>query len=166
MTPLLPGETVLWQGRPGSGTRPDTSNPSKLVFGLAFVAFALFWMDKAMDRGPIWLAGLPFLAFGLRLSVWTAWAPRLRAKFALYRLTTDRRVLVDIRWPLIGTRSQVLTLTPSTIVENDGQDPATLTLRHQVSGPKGSETEALTLSRIEPADQLLALIAQVQRSAA
>ncbi len=165
MTPLLPGETVLWQGRPASGTRADTSKPGKLVFGFALIAFALFWMDKAMENGPIWLAGLPFLAFGLKLSVWTAWAPRLRAKFAQYRLT-DRRVLVDVVWPLIGARSQVLTLSPSTIIENDGQDPATLTLRHQVSGPKGSVTEALTLSRIEDAARLLSLIAQVQRSAA
>ena len=165
MTPLLPGESLLWQGRPASGTRADTSKPGKLLFGLALVAFALFWMDKAMDRGPIWLAGLPFLAFGLNLSVWTAWAPRLRAKFAHYRLT-DRRLLVDVVWPLIGARSQVLTLTPSTTIENDGQDPATLTLCHQVSGPRGSVTEALTLSRIETPARLLALIAQVQRSAA
>ncbi|HRK43142.1 MAG TPA: hypothetical protein PLH11_08885 [Gemmobacter sp.] len=165
MTPLLPGETVLWQGRPASGTRPDTSNPGKLLFGFALVAFALFWMDKAMERGPIWLAGLPFLAFGLKLSVWTAWAPRLRAKFAQYRLT-DRRLLVDVIWPVIGARSQVLTLSPSTIIENDGQDPATFTLRHQVSGPKGNMTEVLTLSRIEDAARLSALIAQVQRSAA
>lgn len=164
MTPLLPGETVLWQGRPASGTRADTSNPGKLVFGFALVAFALFWMDKAMARGPIWLAGLPFLAFGLKLSVWTAWAPRLSAKFAHYRLT-DRRVLVDVAWPVIGTRSQVLRLTPSTEIENDGQDPASLTLRHQVSGPRGNVTEALTLSRIEDAARLLSLIAQVQRSA-
>ena len=165
MTPLLPGETVLWQGRPASGTRADTSNPGKLVFGFAFVAFALFWMDKAMASGPIWLAGLPFLAFGLRLSVWTAWAPRLRAKFAHYRLT-NHRAIVDVVWPLLGTRSQILMLSPSTIIENDGQDPATFTLRHQVSGPRGSVTEALTLSRIETPARLLALIAQVQRSAA
>ena len=164
MTPLLPGESLLWQGRPASGTRADTSNPGKLVFGFALVAFALFWMDKAMARGPIWLAGLPFLAFGLKLSVWTAWAPRLSAKFAHYRLT-DRRVLVDVAWPVIGTRSQVLRLTPSTEIENDGQDPASLTLRHQVSGPRGNVTEALTLSRIEDAARLLSLIAQVQWSA-
>lgn len=165
MTPLLPGETALWQGRPASGTRPDTSQPAKLLFGFALVAFALFWMEKAMDRGPIWLAGLPFLAFGLKLSVWTAWAPRLRAKFVQYRLT-DRRVLLDVVWPLIGTHSQVLTLTPSTEIENDGQDPATITLRHTVSGPRGAVPEVLTLRRIEAPTRLLALIAQVQRSAA
>lgn len=165
MTPLLPGESVLWQGRPGSGMRADTSNPGKLVFGFAFVAFALFWMDKAMDRGPIWLAGLPFLAFGLTLSVWTAWAPRLRAKFAHYRLT-DRRVLVDVVWPVIGMRSQVLSLSPSTEIENDGQDPASLTLRQHLAGPRGTVQEVLTLSRVDDATRLLALIAQVQRSAA
>lgn len=165
MTPLLPGETVLWQGRPASGTRADTSNPGKLLFGFAFVAFALFWMDKAMARGPIWLAGLPFLAFGLKLSVWTALAPRLRAKFAHYRLT-DRRMIVDVVWPVLGTRGQVLTLSPATIVESDGQDPATITLRHQVAGPRGTVQEVLTLSRVEGAARLSALIAQVQRSAA
>ena len=161
------GETLLWQGRAAPGTPPDLSNPGKLIFGFAFVAFALFWMDKAMAKGPIWLAGLPFLAFGLRLSVWQAWAPRLRAKCAHYSLT-DRRALVETRWPVIGTRTESLILTPATIVDADTapDGTTTLTLRQQVTGPRGSTTQSLTFARVERAADLLALIAQVQRSAA
>ena len=161
---IFPGETLLWEGRAAPGTPPDLTQPGKLIFGLAFIAFALFWMDKAMAQGPIWLAGLPFLAFGLRLSVWQAWAPRLRAKFTRYRLT-DHRAILETRWPLFGTRMQSLTITPATIVDRQG-DPATITLRQQVTGPRGVTTESLTFARVEEAAQVLALIAQVQRSAA
>ncbi|WP_151718249.1 hypothetical protein [Gemmobacter serpentinus] len=164
MTPLLPGEQVLWQGRPGGGVPADLSNPGRLLFGFAFVAFSLFWMDKAMASGPIWLGGLPFLFIGLKLSVWQAWAPRLRAKVAVYRLT-ETRVLVDLVWPLIGTRSAVMSPGPSTIVERSG-GPATITLRHQVAGPRGNATESLTLLRLDEADHVMALIRQMQRNAA
>lgn len=160
-------ETLLWQGRPAPGTPPDLSNPGKLIFGFAFIAFALFWMDRAMANGPIWLAGLPFLAFGLRLSVWQAWAPRLRAKFAHYSLT-DRRALVETRWPLIGPRRESLILTPATIVdaETAADGTTTIALRQRMSGPRGTIVHSLTFARVERAADLLALIAQVQRSAA
>lgn len=164
MTPLLPGEHVLWQGRPGRGVPADLSNPGSLIFGLGFVAFSLFWMDKAMADGPIWLGGLPFLFIGLKLSVWKAWAPRLRAKVAQYRIT-ESRVLVDHVWPLIGTRSLVMMPGPATIVDREG-DPASITLRQQVAGPRGTVTESLTLLRLEEADHVIALIRQAQRNAA
>lgn len=161
--PLLPGERLLWEGRPERGVPPDLSNPGSLVFGAAFAAFALFWMDRASADGPIWLAGLPFLALGLKLSVWKAWAPRLRARFARYAVT-DRRVIAETRWPLLGTREQAILLTPATIVDRAG-DPATLTLRQEVTGPRGTALQSLTLHRLEEGDHVLSLIRAAQRSA-
>lgn len=162
---LPPGETPLWQGRPESGARPDLSKPGEIIFGMGFVAFSLFWMNKAMDSGPIWLAGLPFLAVGLKLALWRAWGPRLRSKFAHYTLT-DRRALVEIRWPLMGSRTQTLTISPATIVDTDGETPATLTLTQTVTGPRGATRESLRFERIADGPHVLNLIRDIQKGAA
>lgn len=162
---LPSGEIPLWQGRPESGAPPDLSKPGEIVFGMGFVAFSLFWMNKAMASGPIWLAGLPFLAVGLKLALWRAWGPRLRAKFAHYTLT-DRRAQVDIRWPLMGTRTQVLTISPATIVDTDGGAPATLTLTQTVTGPRGARRDSLRFERIAEGQRVLNLIRDIQKGAA
>lgn len=164
MTDLQPGERILWEGRPEPGDLLDVSRPGEMVFGLAFIAFSLFWMTKAMEQGAFWLFGLPFLFIGLKLAFWRAYQPRLRAKFARYTLT-DRRAMVAMHWPLVGVREQALTLSPATIVDSEG-DPASITLRQQMTGPRGTVTESLTFQRIEESAQVLALIRQVQRGAA
>ena len=162
---LPSAETPLWQGRPESGARLDLSKPGEIIFGMGFVAFSLFWMNKAMDSGPIWLAGLPFLAVGLKLALWRAWGPRLWSKFAHYTLT-DRRALVEVRWPLLGTRTQVLTITPATIVDTDGDAPATLTLTQTVTGPRGAQRDSLRFERIAEGQRVLNLIRDIQKGAA
>ena len=59
---LLPGEKILWQGRPEARAPLDVSRPSQLLFGVVFVAFSMVWMDKARESGSlIWLAGFVFM---------------------------------------------------------------------------------------------------------
>ena len=164
MTDLQPGERILWEGRPEPGGLLDVSRPGEMVFGLAFIAFSLFWMTRAMEQGAFWLFGLPFLGIGMKLAFWRAYQPRLRAKFARYTLT-DRRAIATMRWPLVGRREQALTVTRATIVDSAGT-PATITLRQQMTGPRGTVTESLIFDRIDEGAQVLALIRQVQRGAA
>ena len=152
-----PPERILWQGRPAGNARPDVSRPGQIVIGAGFVAVSLFWMDQAMARGPIWLAGLPFLATGLRLVLWRVWGPRLRAKMAHYTLT-DRRALTELRWPLVGSRWQAVEIGPATMVEPSG-DPMTLTLQNRSAPP-------LLFERLDDGPEVLALIRQVQRARA
>jgi hypothetical protein len=165
VTELAPGEKLIWQGRPEGGARPDLSKPGEILFGLVFIAFSLFWMDKAMDDGPIWLAGLPFLAIGLKLAFWRAWGPRLRSKFAHYTLT-DRRALVELRWPLVGSARQEMTVTPSTIVDIDGPAPETITLTQSLTGPRGTTRESLRFERLADGQRVLNLIRDIQKGAA
>lgn len=164
MTDLQPGERILWEGLPQPGGLLDVSRPGEMVFGLAFIAFSLFWMTKALEQGAFWLFGLPFLVVGMKLAFWRAYQPRLRAKFARYTLT-DRRAIVAMHWPLAGVREHALTLTPATIVDSEGE-PATIRLHQQMTGPRGAVTESLIFDRIDEGAQVLALIRQVQRGAA
>lgn len=166
MTPLSPGEKLLWQGRAEGRIPADVSRPGGIVFGLAFVAFAVVWMDRAMKESDLmWLAGLPFLAIGLRLSAWRVWGPRLRARLSTYRLT-DRRALVETGWPLIGRKVRALTISPATMVDLGEGDPASLILTNLVTGPRGAAAESLTFERIGEARQVLALIRDIQKGAA
>ncbi|MDR0807790.1 MAG: hypothetical protein LBE86_01445 [Gemmobacter sp.] len=166
MIPLEPGERLLWQGRAEGRIPVDMSRPDEVVFGLAFIAFAVFWMDRAMRESDLmWLAGLPFLAIGLRLSVWRVWGPRLRARFSTYMLT-DRRALVETGWPILRRKTRALVITPATMVDLDEGDPASLTLGNLVTGPRGATTESLSFTRISEARRVLALIRDIQKGAA
>ncbi|MEH7829130.1 hypothetical protein [Gemmobacter denitrificans] len=164
MTPL-PGETLLWEGRALPGLRPRIDKPANILFGLAMIAFALFWMDRALrDGGIMWLAGLPFLGFGLRMAVVPVWGPRIAARLSRYALT-DRRALIETRWPLIGSRWHSMTITPATLVDADGS-PMTLTLRSALAGPRGTADETLIFHRLDDGAEVLALIRQIQRNTA
>lgn len=166
MTALPPGEKLLWQGRAEGRIPVDMSRPGGMVFGLAFMAFAVVWMDRAMKESDLmWLAGLTFLAIGMQLSVWRVWGPRLRARFSTYTLT-DRRAVVETGWPLIGRKTRALLITPATMVDIGEGDPASLTLTNLVTGPRGAAPESLSFERIGEARQVLALIRDIQKGAA
>lgn len=163
---LLPGETLLWQGRPAGRVPLDVSRPGEMLFGFAFLVFAMFWMDRARDEGPIWLAGLPLMAVGLRLALWRAYGPRLRARFAHYSLTS-RRAVVELRWPLIGARHRDLLIGPATIIDFDGNDPATLRLTNTaLASQTGARPQTLCFERIPDGRQVLSRLRDVQKGAA
>lgn len=66
---LAPGETILWQGQPDA--RVDWSELARptTIFGLAFMAFALFLMTRAGAHPMASLIFLPFLLLGAHLAV-------------------------------------------------------------------------------------------------
>lgn len=157
---------ILWQGRPEPRAPLDVSRPGRMVMGLAFCAFSLIWMQRALQAGaPVWPAGLLFLALGLKLAVWGPWQPRLRAHFAHYTLTR-RAAQAEMRWPLLGTRRQELTITPATIIDIDGADPASITLTAALATPRGTRPHTLRFDRIAEARHVLALLRDIQKAAA
>ena len=93
---LLPGEKVVWKGRPDAMESAKVG-PFKFFFGIAFFSFSLFWMYMAasIDGGFFALFGLPFAAVGL----WLVSGPaRNYLKSArTYYAVTDRRVVILIR---------------------------------------------------------------------
>ena len=93
---LLPGEKIVWKGR------PDARESAKVglfrfFFGIFFFSFSLFWMYMAtsMDGGLFALFGLPFVAVGF----WLVSGPaRNYLKSArTYYAITNQRVITLIR---------------------------------------------------------------------
>ena len=102
---LLPGERILWQGRPG----PGAARAAFLVwlFAVPWTAFALFWIGTALagslaavgENGGGWswatlafpLFGVPFVAVGAWMLALPFRAARI-ARATDYVLTPDRLV--------------------------------------------------------------------------
>ena len=97
---LLPGERVLWQGRPSTALILRPIDVFLIPFSLLWGGFALFWNVSVWTAGeggdavlPFKLFGLPFLIVGLYLIVGRFWLDsHLRGR--LRYLVTDRRVLI------------------------------------------------------------------------
>lgn len=100
---LLPGERIVWNGRPRQGLMLSPRDVFLIPFSVLWCAFAVFWESMALigTRGgaagpvgvifPLW--GVPFILAGLYVTVGRffhdAWI-RSRISYAL----TDRRALI------------------------------------------------------------------------
>ncbi len=117
---LLPGERMLWQGRPDDGVYLDRWTRGQGLFGLAFVGFALVWVVlSAQIAGDIPvlglifpLSGLPFVVAGLWLAGGAYWGQAYLRRHATYSLS-NRRAFIATR--VLGRKSLVsLPVTPTT----------------------------------------------------
>ncbi len=93
---LLPGEKVVWKGRP-DGTASAKVGIFQFFFGIFFFAFSVFWMYMAfsMDGGLFALFGIPFVAIGF----WMVSSPVRQYLHAgkTYYAITDKRVIILTR---------------------------------------------------------------------
>ena len=100
---LAPGERLVWADRPDPERARRRAWP-RLLFGLAFAAFGLFWTSRAMAAGGLlWLLGLPFVALGGGIALAPWWKPR-QARATVYAVT-DQRILIMQGWPQRRVRS-------------------------------------------------------------
>ena len=93
---LLPGEKVMWKGRPDA-IESAKVGLFKFFFGIFFFGFSLFWMYMAASMGGGFFAlfGLPFAAIGF----WMVSGPArnyLRSAKTYYAVT-DQRVIILTR---------------------------------------------------------------------
>lgn len=69
LTPhLLPGEPLLWAGRPDPARRFAPQDAYLVPFSVLWCGFAIFWLAAAIRSGapvPFVLFGVPFVAVGL-----------------------------------------------------------------------------------------------------
>jgi hypothetical protein len=103
---LRPGEKLLWaeQPLPGAFTRQSLG---KVIFGIPFTAFAVFWMyaaagglDHSSHRAhgpPVFfsLFGIPFLLIGLGMLTSPIWTRRKTLR-TLYAVTDQRAIILEI----------------------------------------------------------------------
>lgn len=101
---LQPGEKLIWAGRPVNPGSFGRQYRAQALFGIPFLAFALFWtataltMTNASTDTPWFFRyifpafGLPFIVVGAGL-VSGPLRARFRARLTLYGLT-DKRLIV------------------------------------------------------------------------
>jgi hypothetical protein len=109
---LRPDEKLLWVERPGGGGLARTESV-KALFGMPFLAFALFW--TYMAGGEAWLDGevspsgffplfgLVFVAVGLGMVLSPLWA-WFRARWIAYAIS-DQRLIIISSFPVHRVRS-------------------------------------------------------------
>jgi hypothetical protein len=98
---LLPGETVLWQGRPPTGILFRRRDLVVIPFTLMWTAGAFAWEARALG---LWgkgdpnlcpaVCGLPFIAIGLFISVGRFYHEMKLRRQTAY-LVTDQRILIS-----------------------------------------------------------------------
>ncbi len=152
---LVPGEALVWQGRPGV-VRPVLGALPWAMFGAFFGGIALvIWYSTIMvnqrDLGPA-LFSIPFVLLGGFMAltpVWAGW----RAWRTRYAITTQR---VIVRQPRFFAGVQTVSLGPASLAN---------TVRNQRFGGRGDlifERPRLTDLRTPTAERGFFGIAQVR----
>lgn len=89
---LLPGERILWTGRPDPSKLFSPADKFLIPFSLFFAGFAVFWTILALTSGSPFFAlwGLPFVVVGLHLLFGRFLLKRSRRKRTTYAVTNKR----------------------------------------------------------------------------
>ncbi len=106
---LLPGEKVLWSGRPPQGTRFHVTDIFAIPFSLAWAGFAVFW-EVGVLRSNVpgfALIGAPFVVVGAHITVGRFIVDAYTRSGTQY-LLTDSRALILSSWPRRSLRSVTL----------------------------------------------------------
>lgn len=92
---LLPGEHLLWIGRPDPRVHFTPADVFLVPFSVLWCGFAIFWFVGALSSAGIGFAafGLIFVAVGLYF-VFGRFILKARRKVALAYAITDRRAIV------------------------------------------------------------------------
>lgn len=164
---LQPGEQILWQGRPTPRLRFVPRQIPRILFGLAFTGFSVFWMSKAMQSGGgFWMFGLIFFFVGLSQTARAIAGDGLLHRFTTYTLT-NRRAFIATKAPIIGKRLQSYPITATTPIDFRNDDPPSIHFATtRMAGRFGSQTQSAGFEHIEDGQHVLALIRKVQRGEA
>lgn len=129
---LLPGERVLWAGRPLGGLRFDTKSWYETAFGVVFFSFSVFWIIGAANQSGAlsnmrWesisftLFGVPFALIGFYLVIGKYVfdiLARARTEYAV----TSQRVIMRTAYFGSSTRSIDYRKYPNIILKENSDN--------------------------------------------
>ena len=168
---LDPDERSLWQGRPDTQIIIGPGNIALLLFGAAFGGFALFWMVMAASAGGgFWAFGLIHFSVGLGIMFAAIFGSRFTRARTWYALS-NRRAFIATDMPLVGRKLKSYPITEASVLETDGNHPATIHFatetRRRSSKNGGARTyqAAIGFVRIDDGEEVYKLLRRVQRGA-
>jgi hypothetical protein len=117
---LLPGERIVWDGRPLRHRVFRRTDVLLVPVSLLWCGFAVFWESGVLSGGaPVFFAlwGVPFVLVGLYVVAGRFVVRVVSSRHTQY-LVTDRRVLVHSGWSGARLSTQYLnSLPPPVIIE-------------------------------------------------
>jgi hypothetical protein len=162
---LNEGEEILWQGRPDTGLIFSASALGKLVFGLFFSGFAVFWMIGAASTGGIfWMFGLIHFFAGIGVMgsgvVW----PGVKAHHTWYSLSNHRAfIATDFPWSSRRLNSYPISAQTSLSLEQGKLDSILFaTEEYRVKGR--TRTRRIGFERIRDGRTVYNLMRDIQRA--
>lgn len=162
---LQPGETVLWQGQPDGRVRFESRDLPKMIFGLLFAGFALFWMIMASAAdGVFWMFGLLHFGVGLSLAAWPTYGVALTNRRTWYTLTNQRAfIATDLPWR--RKRLQSYPITADTPLEFEDDSPGSIWFGARYpTGRRGNGKTRAGFERIHDARSVYRHFMNIQRT--
>lgn len=158
-------EQILWQGRPDPGFRLlQGTRLTTMLFGLAFTAFALFWMVGAAEAGGyFWAFGLIHFTVGLGLSFGYQirdWVTRRNSWYTL----SNRRALIATDIPLQGRRLDSYPITADTqMTLTEGKTDSVHFATRSWRNRHGIQSAPVGFEMISEGRKVLALMRKIQK---
>ena len=156
---LLPGERVVWSGRPVAGLLFTPRDAFLVPFSLLWCGFVIFWIVGvlASGGGPFALFGVAFLAFGLFFSVGRFVLDatlRANTEYAL----TDKRILISRTGPFSSFKAVALDRLPEAEINerSDGRGTVRFGQQQSLFG-FGQSGLSIWTPALDPTPQFLAI---------
>ena len=161
---LDPGETILWQGRPGARIRLGIGDIVLMVFGTFFAGFALVWMALVSGVGGLfWVFGMIHFMVGLGIICWPLLGRPYLRRHTWYTLT-DARAFIATELPLKGKQLKSYAITPDNqLTLEDGPPGSVIFASEWRRGKKGSYETRIGFHDIDEARKVYGLMRGIQR---
>lgn len=158
---LVPGERILWQGRPHPGVQIGPGQVFSAAFGALFAGFAAFWMLMASRAGGyFWTFGLIHFSVGIGLMIGSFTFAPWRRRHTWYTLT-DRRAFVATDMPFRGRTLKSWVIDGDSVIEH-GPDDTVNFARDFRQTKNGTRIADVGFERIDDPDHVLRLMQQIR----
>jgi hypothetical protein len=157
--PLLPGETVIWSGRPAQGVLFTGRDGLLIPFSLMWGGFAVLWEISVLRAGapllfrlwgiPFVLVGIYFIAGRFAIDAWL----RGDTRYAV----TDRRILIARSGPWRGFTALGLDRLPDVRLSLRGDGRGTLRFGQPASMFWSRQSFGAWSPALDPTPQFIAI---------
>ena len=160
---LMPGEEILWQGRPDPSLLFGPKQLGISAFGLVFAGFAAIWMLLASSAGGyFWTFGLIHFTVGLAMSFGAFFYAPWRRRHTWYTLTSQRAfIATDL--PLFGRKLKSWPIDGDTAISYEPGPRATLHFAREFHQTKnGTRVVPVGFERIAEGDEVHRLMSGIR----